>query len=156
MRLSLSTTSIFLAAALVGAAVPAGSADAAGQGAWRWFARHDLNRDGRITAEEARAVGTVRFLRLDADGDGVVTRREVRDATGWAMRPRAAAFIERRFASFDGNGDGRVERAEFETAARERFRRADRDGDGALSWDEVVAAHRALTAPRTDEDDDAR
>ena len=46
----------------------------------RVFQRLDANGDGRLTREEARIDPAVQaaFDRIDADGDGVVTREEAR------------------------------------------------------------------------------
>lgn len=46
----------------------------------RVFQRLDANGDGRLTREEARidAVVAAAFERIDADGDGIVSRSEAR------------------------------------------------------------------------------
>lgn len=46
----------------------------------RVFQRLDANGDGRLTREEARIDATVTevFDRIDADGDGIVSREEAR------------------------------------------------------------------------------
>ena len=54
----------------------------------RWHKRHghgmkrrpDLNGDGKVTRAEFDAVSQMIFLRLDADADGAVTRKEMRMA----------------------------------------------------------------------------
>ena len=55
---------------------------------WQWRKRKgysmeqrlDLNRDGKVTRAEFDALGRMIFLRLDGDGDGAVTRKEMRTA----------------------------------------------------------------------------
>ena len=42
------------------------------------FAKHDVNRDGFVSREEALAAALARFDKVDADGDGKVTREEKR------------------------------------------------------------------------------
>ncbi|MCY3827570.1 MAG: hypothetical protein OXF89_00375 [Rhodospirillaceae bacterium] len=42
--------------------------------------RPDLNGDGKVTRAEFDALGSLIFLRLDGDGDGAVTRKEMRQA----------------------------------------------------------------------------
>ncbi len=42
--------------------------------------RMDLNDDGKVTRAEYDTVSNVMFLRLDGDGDGAVTRKEMRKA----------------------------------------------------------------------------
>ena len=47
----------------------------------RAMQRHpDLNGDGKVTRAEFDALGSLIFLRLDGDGDGAVTRKEMRQA----------------------------------------------------------------------------
>lgn len=77
------------------------------------------------------------FDRLDADGDGAVTRAEVEAAP--AMR----------FAAADANGDGKVTvdeiaammRAATDERAAWMLGRHDADGDGALSAEEMAPRH---------------
>ncbi|HUS53626.1 MAG TPA: EF-hand domain-containing protein [Thermohalobaculum sp.] len=98
--------------------------------------RHlDLNGDGGISPDEANAVRAVHFLRLDTDGDGIITEAEMLER----MQKRIAERIAKRFAMMDQNGDGRVERAEFEETGTARFKRLDADGDGRVSTEEFRA-----------------
>jgi Ca2+-binding EF-hand superfamily protein len=84
-------------------------AEFAAQSAER-FARMDANGDGKIDATErsVAAEGGRRagrgMDRLDADGDGVITRAEYDARTG------------QRFARLDTNGDGFIDAAERQTA----------------------------------------
>ena len=76
--------------------------------------------------------------RLDANGDGIVTREEAQ------VYPRLATH----FDAADTNRDGRLDAAEVEAgretarrearaAIRERWTAADKDGDGAISQAEA-------------------
>ena len=79
-----------------------------------------------------------RFVEMDLNGDGVVTRDELETAQ------------DARFAEADADGSGTLTEAEFVAAAVERararaaqaFARLDADGDGMLSRDAVEAQHR--------------
>jgi len=83
------------------------------------------------------------FDRIDADGDGAITRAELEAA------PAA------RFAAADANGDGRATvdeiaamlRADADARAARMLATRDADGDGALSADEM-APRRADRADR--------
>jgi Ca2+-binding EF-hand superfamily protein len=98
--------------------------------------RHlDLNGDGGISSAEAAAVREVRFLRMDTDGDGVITEEEMQTAA----QQRIARRIAKKIARLDKNGDGRVERAEFDEHGVARFARLDTDGDGRVSHEEFRA-----------------
>jgi Ca2+-binding EF-hand superfamily protein len=101
----------------------------------RMMHRMDLNGDGGITPVEVNAVRAVRFLSLDADGDGIITEEEMHAR----MQKRIAERVAKRFAMMDRNGDGRVERAEFDESGTARFARQDTDGDGRISQEEFRA-----------------
>lgn len=85
------------------------TADAVRQG--RMFARLDTNSDGKIGADEAKAMpqrangpgrGGDGLMRLDANKDGSVTREEMSAAT------------PRRFEMLDANKDGWLSRTELD------------------------------------------
>ncbi len=77
----------------------------------KFFDKIDVNKDGAITREEARAAHARRFQRLDANQDGTVSLEEFQ------------AIAERRFARHDLNGDGRVTREEMAQAKRAHHKR---------------------------------
>lgn len=130
-------TYALITAAIVGSgaslAFAQGSANGGHGHGERALHRLDLNGDGAISPVEAGAVQAVRFLRLDADGDGTVTQEEMFAR----MQKRIAERVAKRFAMMDRNGDGRVERAEFDENGAERFARLDSDGDGRVSGEEI-------------------
>ncbi len=97
--------------------------------------RSDLNRDGMITPAEADAIGAVKFLQLDTNGDGVITEAEMLEAA----QAKIARMIAKKFARLDQNGDGRIERAEFDDHGAARFARLDKDADGMISEEEIRA-----------------
>ncbi len=108
-------TSLILAATAVIGLTLAGTAQAAQQPKpGKSFERIDLNQDGAITREEARAARSRHFERLDADQDGVISLEEFQ------------AMVERRFERHDLDGDGRLTREEF--AQARRAYRASRSG----------------------------
>lgn len=146
------------------------------------FNKADADRDGFVTQAEAQAAraafradrrenraerrGERRaavFARLDANGDGAISRAEfaARPAREpGAMAERRAHRMERRgggharmmgggamgrgFAMLDADKDGRVSRAEASTRALALFDRVDADHDGSISAEERRAAHQAL------------
>jgi hypothetical protein len=87
------------------------------------FGTWDKDNDGRLANAEFENRDL--FPRLDADRDGYVTKDEI-------ARAKRALEGEGFVSRFDLNGDGRVSLAEFGGAV-EVFRRADRNGDGAVS-----------------------
>jgi Ca2+-binding EF-hand superfamily protein len=139
-------TSTLLAALLVGLApLSAASAqDASG----RVFQRIDANGDGVISKDEIVAARDRRFQRLDKNRDGMIDRDEV-DAARDAIMDRADAAQARlgnAWRRMDANGDGKVSEEEFR-ASTPLFDLVDRNGDGKLSADEI-ALIRNLVAGR--------
>lgn len=117
----------------------------------REFAACDKDRDGKLTKEEfasfrlgagtgAQAGGEAMFERLDADKNGEITEAEA--GRMWRMLSRS-----------DANGDGKLSKEEW-TKAREQlekdmatrrgeeFASLDKNGDGALSFLELLGRER--------------
>ncbi|WP_404479771.1 hypothetical protein [Novosphingobium sp. BL-52-GroH] len=67
--------------------------------------RIDANGDGTVTRAEAQAAATAMFARLDVDKDGKLDQAD-RDLGRQQMR-------DRMFARLDANGDGSISKAEF-------------------------------------------
>jgi hypothetical protein len=128
---------IAVAAALAAGTVPAVAGQGMGHGApgGPLMERLDLDGDGAIDREEARAFGDRRFEEWDRKGDGAVTEAEMIEA----IQARIARRFGRMFARLDENGDGRLERAELAAGGTALFDRIDADGDGRVSIEEVRA-----------------
>lgn len=110
-----------------------------GQGPAAMFDRVDANGDGRVTRDELDAARSDRFERMDANGDGLLTEAELRAFGEERAERRAARMLDR----MDEDGDGAVSSAEFaalsERRAERMFERADVNGDGAIDRDEAEA-----------------
>lgn len=101
----------------------------------------DADKDGRITFEELKAVRPQvteeRFNAADKNGDGALSRedRTVTDSTA------GGAGMLAKLKEADTNGDRKLSREEaqaaFPQAAGKLFDKADRDGDGFLTVEEV-------------------
>ncbi len=85
--------------------------------------RAELDKDGNLTLEAAKAASAERFKRIDANADGQITPDE------------APAMFERP----DANADGKVTADELAMLAEARLKRADANGDGVVSKDERKA-----------------
>lgn len=108
------------------AGVTAVSAQGPGQRSGERFERLDANNDGELTLEEMTARQAAMIEEADADGNGAVSKAEM----------RAFRDAKRAERNPDKNDDGVIDRTEFINAAQDRFDRLDADGDGLLSEDE--------------------
>jgi Ca2+-binding EF-hand superfamily protein len=103
----------------------------------------DTNGDGRISLDEYLAAATTHFRAIDTQNKGSV------DAAQIATSPNAIKRMDRRATALvkhlDTAGNGYVTQSEFLDAAKKRFARLDKKGDGALTADELAPprwAHR--------------
>jgi len=103
--------------------------------------RFDADQDGKGAREEWKLRPEL-FAKLDRDGDGFLTRKELsprgprRGRTG--VDERSGKDSAHFLAKFDRNGDGQVTPDEF--PHRRRFAEIDGDGNGALSQAEIEEA----------------
>jgi len=101
---------------------------------WEWLrSRFDSDSNGRIGREELPAGGGC-FERLDLDGDGEITGQDFDPL----RRGRDAEVAEALFRRLDPDSNGQITRAELTGF----FERADRDGLGFLSQEDLALALR--------------
>jgi len=101
-----------------------------------------LTRDGRVTmAELAAHSGTV-FRRLDADGDGLVSRAEFLAFPLPASVPLDGPARADLFDHLDEDGDGRIHGGEWEVATDRAANLRDLDGDGVVTLRELAEMNR--------------
>ena len=97
----------------------------------------DADGDGLISRSEFPK-GDVDFDRVDRDGDGQLTPREVLWAHSVKEVGGGLEKIEQRFAKTDVDADGLVS-TEESTLPEDVFQRLDRDGDSHVSFPEALA-----------------
>jgi Ca2+-binding EF-hand superfamily protein len=104
----------------------------------------DANGDGRISLDEYLAAAKSRFQQIDTQNKGGVSAAQIADS------PNAHKRIERRAQALvrhlDTAGQGYVSRDEFIAAAKTRFAKLDRNGDGKLTADELAMPHKGQGA----------
>lgn len=104
------------------------------------FRMADRDGSGRLEAGELPQLPAVEFARADRDHDGgldlveVIRWKALDDAR---KQPGKRAEWREKFRAADKDGDGRITKAEF-PAPEMLFERFDRDGDGQVGWDEAL------------------
>jgi hypothetical protein len=101
----------------------------------------DADSDGLVSVDEFKGTPE-RFVGMDANGDGMVSREEMtasrQQAPAQAVDPTPGTVIERVMRRADKNGDGALSREEF-AGRDELFADADANADGVLSAEELGA-----------------
>mgnify|MGYP005845394363 CR=1 FL=1 len=106
----------------------------------RMFERLDADGDGKVTRAEIDAARAADLATYDANRDGVLSVEEFAELHAARTRDR----MVRHFQFLDADGDGKVTEAEMEAPAARMLRRLDADGDGAVTREEVAEARRGM------------
>jgi Ca2+-binding EF-hand superfamily protein len=107
----------------------------------KYFDRIDSNHDGVITQDEYIAAATAHFNKVDVNGTGEITAQQI--ASSPRMVKREQHFAAREVKHMDTNGDGVVSQDEYIAAAKARFAKLDKNGDGFIDAAEMPAHHWA-------------
>ena len=129
-------------ALLLTAAGPALAAGAAPPRTPALLAAQDADRDGRLTLDEMRHARQEQVQRFDSDRDGKLSAAEYQAL--WLEA--AQARLARAFAADDRDHDGAVTADELIARASDLLRRRDSDKDGTLTAEELRPRRRAAPA----------
>ena len=115
--------------------------------------RYDANKDGAVTIEEWKTGQQARFKRLDANGDGKLSKEELfarTPAAGNSVLPtdRQAGQQSSYFLLLDTDKDGFVTLVEFMAGADRNFARCDLDKNGRIDTAECRQALQRKPAER--------
>ena len=102
------------------------------------FDKLDANHDGVVSKDEFLADAAAKFAQFDTAGNGKVTAAEIEAAP--KTQERAVRTASRFVKFMDANGDGTVTQDEFVAAAKARFAKLDKNGDGYLDAEEMKQA----------------
>lgn len=108
------------------------------------FKRMDTDGNGKVTAVENALFAEIMFKQSDTNYDGQVSAAEcdsAQAAHGNKVDPKASA---RHLRIVDTDGSGQISASENAAFAQGEFARADKNGDGVLSEDEVEAQYKAM------------
>lgn len=106
----------------------------------RIFEKKDANKDGKLAKEELSGRWSTKFEKLDENKDGFITQAEAKSAHKRMKNERMTNMMMR----LDTNSDGEVSEAEFTAFTLTKFKKADKDGNGSLSRDEMSKARHAF------------
>ena len=119
------------------------------------FLRADLDRDGKLSIGEFMELRRAIFTRADIDRDDSLSFVEYElmilfEQVGWTDRNQndhvdvseLRESLERAFKLLDADHDGKLSRAEAAYLRPDAFVQYDKDQDGFLSVEELVAGYR--------------
>ena len=118
----------------------------AGNDADAKFKKMDANGDGKITRAEHAAAAKQMFAECDANRDGSVTATEMDAAmAGHAGKPsKHDKTSAEKIKVIDQDGDGKLTALEHETGSEKMFAKMDKDADGFLSKAECDEGHKEM------------
>lgn len=110
------------------------------------FKRLDANGDGKLSKDELPERFGQRIMQADADKDGFVTKEEFAEVAkrmaGGRGGPGGPPDVSPLFDRADKNGDGKLTKDELPGPLAERLMKADADGDGAVTKAELEEARK--------------
>lgn len=141
----------------------------------RYLRSLDADHDARVSREEYLAGARKRFAKLDVNGDGVISAQEAKAARAKAQERKAKSDVRRLaqgkpqrakgkggkphgpyLSTLDVDKDGRVSRKEFLARRERRFAEIDLNRDGVISREEAKSAKARLLARREERKAEAR
>jgi Ca2+-binding EF-hand superfamily protein len=129
--------------ASVAALLASSSLALANGGHGKGLLRADRDGNGVVTRDEMRTTALERFDTMDANKDGRLTLQEI----ALAGAERAA----KHFAAMDKSSDGKLDRTEAAKMPEKMFAQLDKNGDGQISREEMTLAQSTRSDQRARE-----
>lgn len=143
-KISLGSVVLVGAATLASVAFAAGSKSTTADADFRTM---DMNKDGKVSADEHAAASKKVFDVMDANRDGRVTAAEMGAAlhrvTGKKAKKSDMSAAEK-IKVIDADGDGILTAEEHAAGSRAMFEKMDTDKDGFLTKTELAAGHASM------------
>jgi hypothetical protein len=105
----------------------------------------DGNKDGVLTRDELNAEVTAVFKGYDRNQDSKLARDEYEG--GSQVRSAMGGFVKQHASEVDADHDAIITLAEVQATARRMFEKADTNGDGKLSKDELTLPAGYVATP---------
>ncbi|MEN8147859.1 MAG: hypothetical protein ABFR02_09610 [Campylobacterota bacterium] len=99
------------------------------------FNKFDGDEDGVSTRAEYMDFIDERFLKMDTDRDGTITKEDLYESRFYTFLPELAEAV---FHDSDTDMNGLIPKEEMVKAEELNFQKMDKNGDGQLSRDEFI------------------
>ena len=116
------------------------------------FTAADANKDGKLTADELTAWRAAQVRSIDANADGKLSADEITAFAMSQIQSRIADRTKAMVTKLDTDGDGLLSASELlaRPMASPDFQRLDRNGDGAVTQDELAPPMAQNGGPQDD------
>lgn len=108
------------------------------------FSKMDADGNGQISREEHATGAQQMFAETDANNDGIVTATEMENKMYSDRGGRSEMSARDKIKEVDRNSDGRLTRQEHTAGVEAMFGRMDTNQDGSLSREELEAGHKKV------------
>ena len=106
----------------------------------KMFEKYDANKDGGLSKDELPGRMSERFEKMDTDKDGLISQKEAHAAHKRMKEMHMANFM----MELDTDSDGELSEAEVTAFVQGKFRKADKDGNGKLTMEEISEARHMM------------
>jgi Ca2+-binding EF-hand superfamily protein len=128
-----------------------------GKGGPEMFKRADKNNDGKLTSDEVPEQVWARLSKLDKDGDKAISSEEAKAGRPGGPPPGGGspgadgkARADEMWKRADQNSDGKISKDEVPEQAWERLGKMDKNGDDAVTREEMAAGMMAMRGGKGD------